>query len=68
MRNVIVLILRGDSYYAHFRGQDSERIRGLFGTTVIMTPYNRDANKPVMVENIQRLNPGYAVEVFGGAL
>lgn len=49
----------GNCYTAQFVGDD--RVKALFGTDTLQTPFTLMASADMVVDDIQRLNPGCLV-------
>ena len=51
-----------DAWYVDFaETEQAARIRDLFGTTVIPTPFTASADAARVISAVAKLNPGYAV-------
>ncbi len=57
----MLIHLEGDVYSVEHFGREGSRIRALFGTTVLPTPYRSLTPARVVLQTIRMLNPGMEV-------
>lgn len=70
MQNTIHILAAGDCWCADWSNTSrADEFLGLFGTTLIPTPFNRLADVHVVKAMVARFNPGFVVEALlpGGA-
>jgi len=57
----------GDCWVVEWANTEkADHIRGLFGSTLVPTPFTRVANGQEVANHIARLNPDYAVALRDG--
>ena len=60
---LITLSIIDGNWWATWHGPEAEKIKWTCGQTMLVTPFNNNAASEMVVAHIERLNPGYEVEV-----
>jgi hypothetical protein len=60
-RNAVTLYLENNFWMVRFSGPHAGSIVRLFGTDALPTPFTGDADPVLVVDTVQRMNPGVIV-------